>query len=70
MELRDSETFALKSRAVGVVGIGADISEARRLSLEGVKAVKGGALWHRTDVASPKHIEKSIKHMQELRRKK
>ncbi|MEM2117602.1 MAG: hypothetical protein QW386_01105 [Candidatus Bathyarchaeia archaeon] len=70
MELRDGGTFALKSRAVGVVGIGEDIIEARQLSLEGVKAVKGGALWHRTDIASPQHIEKSVKHMEELRRKK
>jgi phosphoribosylamine-glycine ligase len=67
MELRDRETYALKSRAVGVVGIGEDIEEARQVSLEGIKAITGGALWHRTDIASKQHIEKSIKHMDMLR---
>jgi phosphoribosylamine--glycine ligase len=69
MELRNGETYALKSRAVGVVGVGENIQEARQISLEGIKAIKGGALWHRTDIASKQHIEKSIKHMDELRRK-
>ena len=67
MELRDGETYVLKSRAVAIVGIGGDIEEARQLSLEGIKAVKGGALWHRTDIASRQHISKSMKHMEELR---
>jgi len=69
VELRNGETYALKSRAVGVVGIGENIEEARQVSLEGVKAISGGALWHRKDIASKQHIEKSIKHMEELRRK-
>jgi len=69
MELRNGETYALKSRAVGVVGIGENIEEARQISLEGIKAIKGGALWHRTDIASKQHIEKSIRHMEKLRRK-
>ena len=69
MELRNGETYALKSRAVGVVGVGENIEEARQISLEGIKAIKGGALWHRTDIASKQHIGKSIKHMEELRRK-
>ncbi len=70
MELRDSETCALKSRAVCVIGIGENIDEARQISLEGIKAIKGGALWHRTDIASKQHIEKSMRHMEELRRRK
>ena len=69
MELRNGETYALKSRAVGVVGVGETIETARQISLEGIKAIKGGALWHRKDIASKQHIEKSIKHMEELRRK-
>jgi phosphoribosylamine--glycine ligase len=69
MELRNGETYALKSRAVGVVGVGENIETARQISLEGIKAIKGGALWHRTDIASKQHIEKSIRHMEELRRK-
>jgi len=67
MELRNNETYALKSRVVGVLGIGEDIEEARQVSLEGLKAIKGGALWYRNDVASKNTIEKSIRHIQQLR---
>ena len=67
MELRGSETYALKSRVVGVLGVGETIEEARAVSLEGINAIKGGALWNRTDVASKQTIEKSIKHMRQLR---
>ena len=68
MELREGQTYALKSRAVAVVGIGDTVEVARQLSLEGTKAVTGGALWHRTDIASKRHIEKSTMHMEKLRR--
>ena len=70
MELRNSEVYALKSRAVCVIGIGDSIETARKISLEGVEAIKGGALWYRTDIASKEHIEKSVRHMKELRRRK
>ena len=70
MELRNSETYTLKSRAISVIGIDENIEAARQISLEGMKAIKGGALWHRTDVASKQHIEKSVRHMEELRRRK
>jgi phosphoribosylamine--glycine ligase len=68
MELRDGENFALGSRTVAVVGIGDDIEEAREKSLDGIAAIKGGALWNRNDIAVRAHINKSIKHMEELRR--
>jgi len=67
MELRDKETYALTSRTVCVVGVGDDIEDARNISLEGVRAIKGGSLWHRTDIASKEHIAKSIEHMRKLR---
>ena len=67
MELRDDRTYALKSRAVCVVGMAESIEEAREISLEGIKAIKGGALWYRTDIASREHIERSIKHIEILR---
>jgi phosphoribosylamine--glycine ligase len=69
MELRDGENFALGSRTVAVVGIGDDIQEAREKSLEGIGAIKGGALWNRNDIAVKAHIDKSVKHMEELRRR-
>ncbi len=67
MELRDGLTYALKSRVVGVLGIGKDIEEARQVSLEGIQAIKGGGLWYRNDVASKQGIAKSVQHMKQLR---
>jgi len=69
MELRDGENFALGSRTVAVVGVGDNIQDAREKSLEGIAAIKGGALWNRTDIAVKAHINKSVKHMEELRRR-
>ncbi|MGD6807102.1 MAG: hypothetical protein ACQCN4_09105 [Candidatus Bathyarchaeia archaeon] len=69
MEVRDSKSYALKSRAIGVLGIGDSIEDARQISQEGAKAITGGGLWCRTDVASKEHIAKSVKHMEELRYK-
>jgi phosphoribosylamine--glycine ligase len=69
MELRDGRNYALKSRAIGILGIGDSIEEARQISQEGAKAITGGALWNRTDVASKPHIAKSISHMENLRSK-
>jgi phosphoribosylamine--glycine ligase len=67
MELRDGKTYALKSRVVGVLGVGESIEEARQVSLEGINAIRGGALWNRSDVASIQTIVKSISHMKQLR---
>ncbi|KYH40524.1 MAG: putative phosphoribosylamine-glycine ligase (GARS), partial [Candidatus Bathyarchaeota archaeon B26-1] len=66
MELRDGETYALRSRTVCVVGVAETIEDARKISLEGIEAIKGGALWYRTDIASREHIEQSIRHMEKL----
>jgi phosphoribosylamine--glycine ligase len=67
MEKRNEGIFALKSRAVCAVGISESIEKARQISLEGLKAIRGGALWNRTDIASEGHIEKSVRHMENLR---
>ena len=69
MEIRDGKNFALKSRAVGILGIGKSIEEARSISQEGANAVSGGALWNRSDVASKQHIAKAVSHMERLRGK-
>lgn len=68
MEERDGKNFALKSRAVCAVGIADSIEDARSISLEVLKAVKGGALWNRYDIASKAHIKKSLRHLEKLRR--
>lgn len=67
MEQRAGATYALKSRAVCVVGVGGSIEEARKTSLEGTEAIRGGGLWNRTDIASGQHIRRSSAHMEELR---
>jgi phosphoribosylamine-glycine ligase len=67
MELRDGQTFALKSRTVCTVGIADDIQTARKISLEGIDAIRGGLLWYRTDIASEAHIKKSTDHVKKLR---
>jgi phosphoribosylamine--glycine ligase len=69
MELRDGKNFALGSRTVAVVGVGDTIQAAREKSLQGLGAIKGGALWNRNDVAAQQHIEQSMKHMETLRRR-
>jgi len=69
MEVRNGKTYPLRSRTVCVIGIGESIEEAREISFEGIKAIKGGALWYRNDIASKEHIEKSIRHMEALRRR-
>lgn len=68
MELRGAKVYTLKSRAVGVLGIGGSIEEARHVSLEGVNAIRGGALWNRTDIGSKQSITKSVRHLKRLRR--
>jgi len=69
MELRDDgKTYTLGSRTVCTVGIADDLQGAREISLEGLAAIKGGALWNRTDIASKEHISRSISHMRRLRK--
>ncbi|MDR2707786.1 MAG: hypothetical protein LBB87_03450 [Nitrososphaerota archaeon] len=69
MELRNGRSYALKSRAVGVLAIGDSIEEARRISQEGARAISGGGLWNRTDIAAQHHIDRSVSHMEKLRAK-
>jgi len=69
METRNGNVYALKSRVVGVLGVGENLEEARQVSLEGTRAIRGGGLWSRTDIASEQHIAKSVSHMEKLRRK-
>jgi phosphoribosylamine--glycine ligase len=69
MELREDKVYALKSRVVGVLGIGASIEEAREISLDGINTIRGGGLWNRTDIASKQRIVQSVSHMEQLRHK-
>ena len=67
MELRDDGcTYALRSRAVCVVGIADDLRAAREISLDGIRNIDG-PLWNRWDVAAEWHVEKSVEKMRRLR---
>jgi phosphoribosylamine--glycine ligase len=68
MEKRNGDVFSLKSRAICAVGIADTVEAAREISVKGLVAIRGGALWYRTDVASESHIRKSRKHLRKLRR--
>jgi phosphoribosylamine--glycine ligase len=67
MTTRDDRTYALTSRTVAAVGVAEDLAAARVQSLRGLRAIEGGALWHRTDIASSGHIARSVEHMNRLR---
>lgn len=62
MELKDGETYTLKSRAVAVVGISNTLKEAREISMEGIRKIDG-PLRHRGDIALQEHIDRSKKHV-------
>jgi phosphoribosylamine--glycine ligase len=69
IEQRNGQVYALRSRAVCVVGVGDAIEDAREISFEGINAIKGGGLWNRNDIASKEHISRSVDHMRQLRGK-
>jgi len=71
IELSDGAVYVKTSRSVAVVGLGESIEDARRLALRGVELVEDSAepkgyLWHRGDIASKEHIEKSVDHRRRL----
>ena len=67
MELRDGETHALKSRTVAVVGIAETLAESREISMEGIRRIDG-PLRHREDIALTEHVDRSKKHLEEIRK--
>jgi phosphoribosylamine--glycine ligase len=67
MEIRGGKDFALTSRTVCTVGIADNIEDARSISLDALRVIRGGALWNRTDIASMAHIKKSTRHLESLR---
>jgi len=57
------------SRAVAVVGVADDIEEARSISGDGCRLIRGPIMW-RSDIASRADIERSRRHLGALRRRK
>lgn len=67
IEDKDDGNYALGSRAVYFLGTGERIADARDAVMRGVASVKDLFFGHRTDIASPEYIHKSITHVQALR---
>jgi phosphoribosylamine-glycine ligase len=67
LEFRNGDCYSMRSRTICVVGVADGIQEAREISLEGIKAIEGGSLWYRRDIASKDHILKSVQNMNQLR---
>lgn len=68
LEMEDGEYYAQSSRTIALVGIADTIEKARSISQEAVEKIKGADLRYRRDIASEEHIQKSKKHMAELRK--
>jgi len=66
VDSREDGLYMTASRAIGVVGIAAELAEAEKIAETAAVAIKG-AVSHRSDIGTRPLIEKRLKHMQELR---
>lgn len=63
---REDGLYMTASRAIGVVGIAAELAEAEKIAETAANAIKG-AVSHRSDIGTQALIEKRVRHMQQLR---
>jgi phosphoribosylamine---glycine ligase len=68
IDQRQDGLYLTSSRAIGVVGIADDLSEAERIAEEAVAAVRG-PVDHRRDIGTEPLIRKRIQHMEKLKEK-
>ncbi len=66
VDKREDGLYLSSSRAIGIVGIADTLEKARKISEEGVKAVKGPVAY-REDIGTETLIKKRIEHMKKLR---
>ncbi len=66
LEKADGRTLAGASRSVAVAGVAASLDEARELSVEGVKALRG-PFRYRNDIGSAPDIARSREHLARIR---
>lgn len=59
--------YLSSSRAIGIVGIADDLTAARKIAEEGVKAVRGPVAY-RADIGTDALIQKRIDHMKKIRK--
>jgi phosphoribosylamine--glycine ligase len=66
VDKKEDGLYLSSSRAIGIVGIGEKLDDARKIAEEGVKAVQGPVAF-RDDIGTRQLIQKRIDHMKRLR---
>jgi phosphoribosylamine--glycine ligase len=67
VDKKEDGLYLSSSRAIGIVGIADTLDEARNITAEGVKAVKGPVAY-REDIGTDTLIQKRIEHMRKIRK--
>jgi len=67
VDKKEDGLYLSSSRAIGIVGIADTLEEARKITEEGVKAVKGPVAY-REDIGTQALIQKRIDHMRKIRK--
>jgi phosphoribosylamine--glycine ligase len=67
VDKKEDGLYLSSSRAIGIVGIADTLEEARNITSEGVKAVKGH-VDYREDIGTDALIQKRIDHMSKIRK--
>lgn len=67
VDQKEDGLYLSSSRAIGIVGIADDLTEARKIAEEGVKSVKGPVAY-RADIGTDALIQKRIDHMRKIRK--
>lgn len=67
VDKREDGLYMTTSRAIGVVGIAAELAEAESIAENAVAALKGPVA-HRPDIGTATLIDKRVRHMAEIRK--
>jgi phosphoribosylamine--glycine ligase len=67
VDKREDGLYMTTSRAIGVVGVADNLSEAEMIAEKAVSAIKGPVA-HRSDIGTDALIQKRIGHMRDLRK--
>jgi len=67
VDQKEDGLYLSSSRAIGIVGIADDLTEARKIAEEGVNSVKGPVAY-RADIGTDALIQKRIDHMRKIRK--
>ena len=67
VDKKEDGLYLSSSRAIGIVGIADNLTEARKIAGEGVMAVKGPVAY-RADIGTDTLIQKRIDHMKKIRK--